>query len=248
MWHIYFATEKSFKSSKLAKTTSLSSFDWLVEKEEAFYLHSLGPNSASMGQLSKDFKLLPAQTSDGWVDEYQRGLLDRCPGSSTDIKKQMAYPIFSTLSVFIFFYIFNNGNLVNLIRLISFVILCFVFSCTQPFLEAASLWSRVAITEQAVAANLPPGFLTSPHVIVPDLEYSLKVWQYKTTIKGISHSLLFLFKAWVDVKTVCVQVKTTAARTSPKKRLTEQWICPCAVNLCALHDRRTNNVKIAEDG
>lgn len=82
---------------------------------------------------------------------------------------------FSTISVFIFFYIFNNGNLVNLIRLISFEILCFVFSCTQPFLEAASLWSRVAITEQAVAANLPPGFLTSPHVIVPDLEYSLKV-------------------------------------------------------------------------
>lgn len=70
---------------------------------------------------------------------------------------------------------FNNDNLVNLIRLISFEILCFVFSSTQPFLEAASLWSRVAITEQAVAANLPPGFLTSPHVIVPDLEYSLKV-------------------------------------------------------------------------
>lgn len=70
---------------------------------------------------------------------------------------------------------FNNGNMVNLIRLIRFEILCFVFSCTQPFLEAASLWSRVAITEQAVAANLPPGFLTSPHVIVPDLEYSLKV-------------------------------------------------------------------------
>jgi len=63
--HIYFVTEKSFKSSKLAKATSLSSFDWLLEKEEAFYLHSLGPNSASMGQLSKDFKLLPAQTSDG---------------------------------------------------------------------------------------------------------------------------------------------------------------------------------------
>ena len=72
--------------------------------------------------------------------------------------------------------------------------LCFVFSCTQPFLEAASLWSRVAITEQAVAANLPPGFLTSPHVIVPDLEYSLKVRQYKTPAKSTSHSLLFPFK------------------------------------------------------
>lgn len=52
----------------------------------------------------------------------------------------------------------------------------FVYSrSTQPFLEAVSLWSRLAITEQAVAANLPPGFLTSPHVIVPDLEFFLKV-------------------------------------------------------------------------
>jgi len=60
--------------------------------------------------------------------------------------------------------------------------LCSIFSVTQPFLEAASLWSRVAITEQAVAANLPPGFLTSPHVIVPDLEYSLKVRQYASQL------------------------------------------------------------------
>ena len=51
------------------------------------------------------------------------------------------------------------------------------FSSAQPFLEAASLWSRLAITEQAVAADLPPGFLTSPHVVVPDLELSLKVRQ-----------------------------------------------------------------------
>ena len=64
--NIFFnTTEKSFKSSKRAKVASLSCSDWLVEKEEAFYLHSLGPNSASMGQLSKDFNLLPAQTSDG---------------------------------------------------------------------------------------------------------------------------------------------------------------------------------------
>ena len=48
-------------------------------------------------------------------------------------------------------------------------------SSSQPFLEAASLWSRLSITEQAVAANLPPGFLTSPHVIIPDLELSLQV-------------------------------------------------------------------------
>ena len=48
-------------------------------------------------------------------------------------------------------------------------------SSTQPFLEAVNLWSRLSITEQAVAADLPPGFLTSPHVIVPDLELSLKV-------------------------------------------------------------------------
>ena len=48
-------------------------------------------------------------------------------------------------------------------------------SSPQPFLEAVSLWSRLSITEQAVAANLSPGFLTSPHVIVPDLELSLKV-------------------------------------------------------------------------
>lgn len=45
-------------------------------------------------------------------------------------------------------------------------------------MEAANLWSRLAITEQAVAANLPPGFLTSPHVVVPDLELLLKV-RYK---------------------------------------------------------------------
>lgn len=45
-------------------------------------------------------------------------------------------------------------------------------------MEAANLWSRLAITEQAVAANLPPGFLTSPHVVVPDLELSLTV-RYK---------------------------------------------------------------------
>ncbi|KAL9952715.1 hypothetical protein ACROYT_G040007 [Oculina patagonica] len=109
--NVFIFAEKSFKSSKLAKRASLSSSDWLVEKEEAFYLYSLGPNSASMGQLSKDFNLLPTQTS-------------------------------------------NDS--------------------TQPFLEAASLWSRLASTEQAVAGNLPPGFLTSPHVIVPDLEFSLK--------------------------------------------------------------------------
>lgn len=52
------------------------------------------------------------------------------------------------------------------------------FSSAQLFMEAANLWSRLAITEQAVAANLPPGFLTSPHVVVPDLELSLKV-RYK---------------------------------------------------------------------
>ena len=52
------------------------------------------------------------------------------------------------------------------------------FSLAQLFMEAANLWSRLAITEQAVAANLPPGFLTSPHVVVPDLELSLKV-RYK---------------------------------------------------------------------
>ena len=52
------------------------------------------------------------------------------------------------------------------------------FSSAQLFMEAANLWSRLAINEQAVAANLPPGFLTSPHVVVPDLELSLKV-RYK---------------------------------------------------------------------
>ena len=69
----------------------------------------------------------------------------------------------------------------------SFVSLCFISSATQPFLEAASLWSRVAITEDAVAANLPPGLLTSPHVIVPDLEYSLKVRKYKATTESTSY-------------------------------------------------------------
>ncbi|XP_022782202.1 lysosomal-trafficking regulator-like isoform X2 [Stylophora pistillata] len=109
--NVFVFAEKPFKISKLAKQQSSSSNDWLVEKGEAFYLYSLGPNSASMGQLSKDFNMLASHTS-------------------------------------------NDP--------------------TQSFMEAANLWSRLAITEQAVAANLPLGFLTSPHVVVPDLELSLK--------------------------------------------------------------------------
>ena len=52
---------------------------------------------------------------------------------------------------------------------------CLSCSSTQPFLEAVRLWSRLAITEQAVAAQLPPGLLIRPHVVLPDLEVSLKV-------------------------------------------------------------------------
>ena len=45
----------------------------------------------------------------------------------------------------------------------------------KPFVERAKLWSRLSITEQSVVANLTPGLLTSPHIVAPDLELSVKV-------------------------------------------------------------------------
>ena len=57
----YFHLEKSAKSSK---SEPLVSTDWLVDKEEAFYLYSLGPNSASLGQLGKDFNLVTQSSNE----------------------------------------------------------------------------------------------------------------------------------------------------------------------------------------
>lgn len=57
----FFHLEKSAKSSK---SEPLVSTDWLVDKEEAFYLYSLGPNSASLGQLGKDFNLVTQSSNE----------------------------------------------------------------------------------------------------------------------------------------------------------------------------------------
>ena len=42
-------------------------------------------------------------------------------------------------------------------------------------MKSTRLWSRLSISEQAVAAKLSPGLLTSPHIVIPDLELVLKV-------------------------------------------------------------------------
>lgn len=52
-----FLVEKPTKLSNQLGSTSTST-EWLLDQEEAFYLYSLGPNSASLGQLSKDFYLV----------------------------------------------------------------------------------------------------------------------------------------------------------------------------------------------
>ena len=53
-----FPAEKPTKRSNQFVSASTVSTEWLLDQEEAFYLYSLGPNSASLGQLSKDFYLV----------------------------------------------------------------------------------------------------------------------------------------------------------------------------------------------
>ena len=53
-----FPAEKPTKRSNQLGSASTVSTEWLLDQGEAFYLYSLGPNSASLGQLSKDFYLV----------------------------------------------------------------------------------------------------------------------------------------------------------------------------------------------
>ncbi|XP_048586036.1 lysosomal-trafficking regulator isoform X2 [Nematostella vectensis] len=89
---------------------SPSPSNWVIDRDGAFYLFTLGPNAVTAGNLQRDLTLVPRKLNDP----------------------------------------------------------------SKPFLVASRLWSRLSITERAVAAELSPGFLVSPHLIIPDVEMSVK--------------------------------------------------------------------------
>lgn len=154
-------------SSKSVKKGAATRGDWVIGKDEAFYLYSLGPNYNSIGHLHTDFTLL-SKDLDGYVTVLQ--LINRwCTA-----------------------HISHN---ITLTFLFSFP------SSSQPFLVASRLWSRLSITERSVSAELSTGFLRSPHVVIPDLEMSLKVNAFIEPIAapdttpshaGVSPSVLYV--------------------------------------------------------